>query len=62
MALVHATMMLIENLGMVSLAEGVESAPQVAILQSVGCRLGQGWHFGVPGPLADLDAVPRSAA
>lgn len=62
MALVHATMMLIENLGMVSVAEGVESAPQVAILQSVGCRLGQGWHFGLPGPLADLRELPRSAA
>jgi diguanylate cyclase (GGDEF)-like protein/PAS domain S-box-containing protein len=62
MALVHATMMLIENLGMVSVAEGVESAPQVAILQSVGCRLGQGWHFGQPGPLEALRDDSRSAA
>jgi diguanylate cyclase (GGDEF)-like protein/PAS domain S-box-containing protein len=54
MALVHATMMLIENLGMTSVAEGVETRAQAAILQSVGCRLGQGWLFGVPGELSAL--------
>jgi EAL domain-containing protein (putative c-di-GMP-specific phosphodiesterase class I) len=59
LALVHATMMLIENLGMTSVAEGVETTAQAAILQSVGCRLGQGWLFGMPGPLSALDPVLR---
>jgi len=54
MALVHATMMLIENLGMTSVAEGVETRAQAAILQSVGCRLGQGWLFGMPAGLSAL--------
>jgi EAL domain-containing protein (putative c-di-GMP-specific phosphodiesterase class I) len=60
LALVHATMMLIENLGMTSVAEGVETTAQAAILQSVGCRLAQGWLFGAPGALSGIDdhAVP----
>ena len=56
LALVHATMMLIENLGMVSVAEGVETHAQAAILQSLGCRLGQGWLFGRPVALSDIPA------
>jgi EAL domain-containing protein (putative c-di-GMP-specific phosphodiesterase class I) len=47
-ALVHATVNLIENLGMASLAEGVENPRQVAILQSLGCRYAQGYFFGRP--------------
>jgi diguanylate cyclase (GGDEF)-like protein/PAS domain S-box-containing protein len=60
LALVHATMMLIENLGMTSVAEGVETTAQAAILQSVGCRLAQGWLFGQPMVLSDL--LPRLGA
>ena len=48
LALIHATIHLIENLGMTSLAEGVEEPQQVAILQSLGCRLGQGYLFSRP--------------
>lgn len=48
LALIHATIHLIENLGMTSLAEGVEEPRQVAILQSLGCRLGQGYLFSRP--------------
>ena len=47
-ALVHATVNLIENLGMASLAEGVEDLRQIAILQSLGCRYAQGYFFGRP--------------
>jgi diguanylate cyclase len=31
-----------------SLAEGVEEAAQVAVLQSLGCRYGQGYLFSRP--------------
>lgn len=48
LALIHATIHLIENLGMTSLAEGVEEPQQVAILQSLGCRLAQGYLFSRP--------------
>ena len=58
MALIHATLALIENLGMASIAEGVENATQLAILQSLGCRFAQGYHFGRPVPGDVLLAGP----
>jgi EAL domain-containing protein (putative c-di-GMP-specific phosphodiesterase class I) len=33
---------------MISLAEGVEEPAQVAVLQSLGCRYGQGYLFSRP--------------
>jgi len=58
LAVIHATISLVENLGMASLAEGVENAAQVAVLQSLGCRYAQGYFFSRPVP-ADrlLDAM-----
>jgi diguanylate cyclase (GGDEF)-like protein/PAS domain S-box-containing protein len=50
LAIIHATVNLIENLGMTSLAEGVETSAQAAVLQSLGCRLAQGHLFGQPIP------------
>ena len=44
----HATVTLIENLGMCSVAEGIERASQVAVLQSIRCRHGQGYLFSRP--------------
>ena len=59
LAVAHATVSVIENLGMISVAEGVEAPQQVAILQAMGCRYGQGYLFGRPMP-ADrvLGAAP----
>ena len=48
LAVAHATVNVIENLGMISVAEGVESAQEVAMLQSMGCRYAQGYLFGRP--------------
>lgn len=48
LAVIHAAVNLIENLGMTSVVEGVEELPQVAVLQSIGCRAAQGWYFGRP--------------
>jgi diguanylate cyclase (GGDEF)-like protein len=48
LAVTHATIALIANLGMASLAEGVEEAAQVAVLQSLGCRYAQGYFFSRP--------------
>ena len=50
LALIHATVTLVENLGMTSVAEGVESPAQVATLQSLGCRYAQGYLFSRPVP------------
>ena len=48
LAVIHATLTLVENLGMGSVAEGVEDATQVAVLQSLGCRFAQGYYFSRP--------------
>jgi diguanylate cyclase (GGDEF)-like protein/PAS domain S-box-containing protein len=48
LAVLHATVSVIENLGMVSVAEGVEDELQLGVLQSLGCRLGQGYYFSRP--------------
>jgi len=59
-ALVHATVTLVENLGMTSVAVGVDSAAQVAVLQALGCRNGQGDFFGAP--VAGGELLERFAA
>lgn len=48
LAMIHAALTLVENLGKTSVAEGVESDHQVAILQSLGCHYGQGYFFSRP--------------
>ncbi len=70
MSVIQATVALVENLGMTSLAEGVEDAVQVSVLQSIGCRLAQGYCFSRPVPenrvldvmMATHRAVARAAA
>ena len=46
LAVIGATLTLIRNLGRLSVADGVEDAAQVAILQVLGCDCGQGALFG----------------
>jgi EAL domain-containing protein (putative c-di-GMP-specific phosphodiesterase class I) len=48
LAVAHATVNVIENLGMVSVAEGIEEPGELATLQALGCRYGQGFLFGRP--------------
>jgi len=52
LAVLHTTVNLVENLGMASIAEGVESATQAALLQSLGCRYAQGYLYSEPVPAA----------
>jgi EAL domain-containing protein (putative c-di-GMP-specific phosphodiesterase class I) len=61
LAVIHATLTLVENLGKASVAEGVEDAAQVAILQSLGCRYAQGYYFSHPVSAEQLMAGPRPA-
>lgn len=53
---IHATIALAENLGKRSVAEGVENAAQVAILQALGCHHAQGYYFSPPLQEAELIA------
>jgi diguanylate cyclase (GGDEF)-like protein/PAS domain S-box-containing protein len=48
LAVAHATVMMLRNLGLKSVAEGVETQAQLAILQAIGCDHGQGYLFGRP--------------
>jgi diguanylate cyclase (GGDEF)-like protein len=63
LAVAHATINVIENLGMVSVAEGIEEPQVLAMLQAMGCRCGQGYLFARP-MRADqvMDAMVASAA
>jgi EAL domain-containing protein (putative c-di-GMP-specific phosphodiesterase class I) len=48
MALIHATAELAHNLGIRIVAEGIETAEQVAAVQSLDCEFGQGYIFSKP--------------
>ncbi len=60
LAVIHATITLVENLGKCSVAEGVETAEQLAILQSLGCHYAQGYFLGYPLPEAEVVQTPRT--
>jgi diguanylate cyclase (GGDEF)-like protein/PAS domain S-box-containing protein len=40
-----------ERTGAAILAEGIENEDHLAVARSLGATLGQGWHWGRPGPL-----------
>ena len=48
LAVAHATVNVIANLGMSSVAEGIEDPSEVAALQAMGCGYGQGYLFARP--------------
>ena len=52
--MLHSIVGMAHALGLDVVAEGVETAEQDAQLRAVGCRFGQGWHFGRPAPLTDV--------
>jgi diguanylate cyclase (GGDEF)-like protein/PAS domain S-box-containing protein len=60
-AIVSAVIGLARNLGMVTLAEGVEDSAQLERLRSEGCSMVQGWLFGRAMP-AEHYAALRGAA
>ena len=54
---VRAMIELGEALGLVTLAEGIETTQQARELQRLGCQLGQGYHFARPVPAAGIDIL-----
>jgi diguanylate cyclase (GGDEF)-like protein len=68
-AIVEGVVRLAHSLGLQAVAEGVETAEQVAMLRAFSCQTGQGYHFARPaGPeaiarmLTAAPAAPRRAA
>lgn len=54
-AMVQAVVTLAANLKLSVVVEGVETQEQLATLQALECRCGQGWLFGKPMPAAAID-------
>ncbi|RZL99207.1 MAG: phosphodiesterase [Variovorax sp.] len=54
--LVNAIVQLGLALGIEVVAEGVETVDELDVLRALGCRLGQGYHFARPAPLAEVVA------
>jgi diguanylate cyclase (GGDEF)-like protein len=52
---VRSTIELAHNLGLRTVAEGVEDAETLDGLRELGCELGQGYHISRPQPVAELD-------
>ncbi|MEL6825482.1 MAG: EAL domain-containing protein [Pseudomonadota bacterium] len=52
--LARSTINLAHSLGMKVTAEGIENETAVALLASMGCDIGQGYHLGRPMPLERL--------
>jgi diguanylate cyclase (GGDEF)-like protein len=48
------------NLELGVVAEGIESAGQLAALRELGCGFGQGFYLGSPSDLDSVDFAPRS--
>ncbi len=56
LAVVSSITSLAENLGILTVAEGIESQDIVGALQSIECTWGQGYHFAKPLTPADAEA------
>ena len=54
-ALVRSIRAIATDLGLETVAEGVETPAQLAFLEATGCRIFQGYLFGRPMPLADFE-------
>jgi EAL domain-containing protein (putative c-di-GMP-specific phosphodiesterase class I) len=57
-AIVAAVVELAHALGLLAVAEGVETVAQLDRLRALGCDYGQGWYFGRAVDAAELGANP----
>ncbi|NOT18446.1 MAG: EAL domain-containing protein [Sulfuriferula sp.] len=54
--IVHATIVMAHNMGYRVVAEGVETADVLEVLQILGCDIAQGYYFSKPMPAEDVAA------
>jgi len=50
-ALCRSVLTICKDMGVIVVAEGIETVRQVLVLQHLGCQLGQGYLYGIPQPL-----------
>ena len=53
-AIVTAVISLAHNLGLTAVAEGIETADQLAALRAMDCDMAQGYYFARPRPAAAI--------
>ena len=56
-AIVAAVISMARNLGLKTIAEGVELVEQLDFLREQGCDEAQGYYFSKPLPVAQMDAL-----
>lgn len=61
-AIVRSTLILAQSLNIPVLAEGVENAEHLRFLQDEGCEQVQGYLYGRPQPLSELQAIVNPPA
>jgi diguanylate cyclase (GGDEF)-like protein/PAS domain S-box-containing protein len=61
-SVIAALIGLADNTDMKVIAEGIEQPDQISVLRSLGCRLGQGFHFARPMPYDALELAYRTEA
>jgi diguanylate cyclase (GGDEF)-like protein len=59
--LIEATVRVAQSLGMRTVAEGIETASQAAVVEELGCDKGQGYFFSKPLSAQDLQAWVMAA-
>ena len=59
--IVSAVVGLGHSLGLVTVAEGIESEEIAGLLRALGCDIGQGWLYGRPAPAGRIAAVLHDA-
>jgi EAL domain-containing protein (putative c-di-GMP-specific phosphodiesterase class I) len=61
-SIIKSIIQLAKNLGIATLAEGVEAKDQFMYLQEIGCNYMQGYHFYKPMPANELESILASKA
>lgn len=56
-AIVRAVLLMAEELGLDTVAEGLERRNEVDVLRELGCRYGQGYFFAKPMPANDMEKM-----
>ncbi|MCP4324491.1 MAG: EAL domain-containing protein [Psychromonas sp.] len=56
-AIVTATVQMARSLGLLSLAEGIETVEQWMFLKELGCNFAQGYYFSKPVPSSEMEPL-----